>query len=56
MKSRAFCGLTRILLYQSDRVEFHFAVFLGVMLEQMGSSFSEYKYSKIETLPGLPGE
>lgn len=56
MESRAFSSLTHIILYQSDRVEFHFAVVLRGMLEQMGSFYSEYKYGKIEMFLGLPGE
>lgn len=56
MESRAFSVLTHILLYQSGRAEFHFAIVLRGMLEQIGSSFSEYKYGEIEMLPGLPGE
>lgn len=56
MESRALSGLTHILLYQSDKAEFHFAVVLRRMLEQMGSSFSDYWYSKTEIFRGLPGE
>lgn len=42
MESRALSGLTHVLLYQSDKAEFHFAVVLRRMLDQMGSSFSDY--------------
>lgn len=56
MESRAFSVLTLILLYQSGRAEFHFAMVLRGILVQMGSSLSEYKYGETEMFSGLPGE